>query len=596
MSGPWYVAVGRPALSMSGVHFTFPIGSHVEALSDREVAILDALSVPVRSAGVTEVVRARLAANLPEALRSRAVRRSRMGLALLSMTRDGRRWRDYLSHWSDEDLAGDIARLERRGCIRTFTVAHTDVNSGCRGVGIICGRRGPAVERLLREIRRSRSWSDEQVAVVSGNFSDEAQWPTHASVKVLGRRSREAFVARLPGRAAEQRIARFALEGDGRGPSIGANRNLLTLASGYASVVSLDDDVHCQAFRRRRAGPRIQFITHLDDPRRWTASVTMAALRRDVTRVEEPLPTLLTAPLGRRFRDVVALEPSIVWPDLMTSRGWSERWWQGQVRLAWAGVLGHTGIWSTRRVLEFEGPSRSEVVERQRRYRALTSSAMGAACPDNEVIHPLGFFAGGGFAYSQDCLVPPFPPDGRCEEAVFGAVLGKIDPDALSSSLPVMIHHEPIEHRRHEHLRTDISLTCNHVLAILVTESEVPERSTCAGERMMAVGRYLETFAAQSSSTIAAEIASRVTRDLEAIWDHLFQLRARHRGPSWWRRDLDESCARIRQVLRIGHPASVCEAVIQEGLEVTSGRIEQFGRLLQAWPHIWNNKVDGVRV
>ena len=588
------VAAGRLHVSGSSTFVDPPAGGPPVEITDREAAILSALATPTGAAALAATVRRRLADGTPERFRALAGTSSPIVRTLMSLTSGGRRWRQYLSGWSDADLASDLARLESRDWVRTFSADPCDGAVRTRGIGIICGRPGPALARLGEELATSRVWFDEDVVVVSGDSGPEQLAGRQAWCRVIGRTERGACIARLTAHGIAGDVVRGALCGDEAGPNIGANRNLLTLASGFSTVVSIDDDVHARAYTRWGQPTNTEAAGQPGDPREWVGGRTMEGFLRRLFPAVQTIPELLSRRLGARFRDIAAADPAMSWRDLDTWRLWPARWWDARVRLAWTGVIGHTGMGLTRRVLHFEGESRRNVIRHSAAYKAVTETGIAEVCAPCEALLPAGFFAGGAFAYDQSSLVPPFPSAGRGEEGVFSAVLHRIDRSALIRAVPAMVWHEPVDSRDHGRSIVDARLRGNHVLSALIARAPVSEKTVNGAARMAEIGDYLEALGSLPAGSLAGAFASHGARQLEETWAELFRLRATYDGPEWWLRDVEEmSLAIERLVSSDSAPEDRCRAMFSEPIETVARRTREYGRLLQAWPALWARRAGG---
>lgn len=589
------VAVGRPVpvLTSATSLLHSRAGAEPVALSGRDAAILSALAKPSPAGAIVPAVRARLLDGTPERLRPLAGAESPFIRAAMSLTSDGRRWRDYLTQWSDGQLAADVERLETAGWVRRFTL-EAPKNAERRGIGVICGRAGSALARLALELSSSGEWDGEDVVVVSGDSTLTENAGRPDSLGTIGWAEREAYIRRTASSGVPEHVARQALSGDEQGPNIGANRNLLTLASGFSTVISIDDDVHARAYTRWGQPTRTDVTGDDTDPRQWTGGRTVAGLLRRVVPAGQTIPELLSSRLGSLFRDVTAIDPDMSWRDYETWREWPERWWDARIRVAWTGVIGHTGMGVTRRVLHLQGSSRERVIGYRELYKTVTEAGIAEVCAPHEVLSPAGFFAGGAFAYHQGALVPPFPSSGRGEEGVFSAVLRRVDPGALYRAVPAMVWHEPVQPREHGRSCVDVRLRCNHVLSSLVTEAPIPDGAAASSARMIQIGRYLEAFGSQPIHAVTEGVASLACRQLERTWAQLFQLRATYQGPEWWSRDVEETASSIGEVISPRLSAErKCRRVLMEPIQTVATRVREYGKVLQAWPEMWARRHRG---
>lgn len=591
MPQEFWVTVARDAFASDGCVMARVNGDAVQ-LSRRELVILSALAAPVEARGAPQQVRARLTDTVPQRLQPLVGVRNRFLRALFSITPSGRHWRDLLAGWSDDELASDIARLTAAGCIRSFTPESTCAPSASRGVGVICEAPGPALTRFTDALARVCAPLREPVAIVSGESgaADGIRLPT-ATWTLIGQTRRDACIARLTPIAGGRDLVSHALKGDKAGPNTGAHRNLLMLDSGFGTVVCLDQDVepHAYAKANRAATTHVSGIPA--DPLEWDEAPSCRTSSMSVVPAEAALPDLLSARLGRRFRDIAALGPALVWRDLQSWDAWPDHWWDARVAIAWTGVISEGDTTLTRGALYLDGPSRATVMDRRDVYDAVTRAGRVALCAPAETLLPAGSFMGKAFAYDQQRLVPPFPPAGRQGEVVFGTVLGRIHQGALACSIPAMVWHEQSASPDARESCADVTLTCAQLLSMLATEVIIRDSLTEPGDRMIALGKHLAAFGAQPVPEMADAIARRVRRLLEIRWANLFRLRTTYDAPPWWLLDVETLSSRIRHIIA-GHqsPLAVCRSALAEPIETVAARVRQYGELLQIWPAIWAHR------
>jgi hypothetical protein len=189
-------------------------------------------------------------------------------------------------------------------------------------------------------------------------------------------------------------------------------------------------------------------------------------------------------------------------------------------------------------------------------------------------------------------LVPPFMPEGRNEDGVFGLMVSLIDPDTMFGHLPIGVVHDSGRPALYEDRRmrsaTDIRM-CDIVrlLATSAARSSWPELTPAARLSGLAsalgeCGRLgLKSFERYVASTL---LANRV-KQLVRIDD---MLSAKREYPSQWRLDLERYRESVIGGLRNRQSVLPTEAVPSDGFDVAIKRTRTFvcrlSELLSAWP------------
>jgi hypothetical protein len=190
-------------------------------------------------------------------------------------------------------------------------------------------------------------------------------------------------------------------------------------------------------------------------------------------------------------------------------------------------------------------------------------------------------------------LLPPFAPEGRGQDLVFGLTLGLVDDGALIGHVPYGVSHSPVDGRPAQvDSLWDPSgwLDLSQVLHAALVHAAAGTDSAAAGARRLALlGRHLEEMVGRPwpelEGLLRLELCQTLRHQLER-WQHALE---RHAGVhEAWARDLvayrDQQVAALLE----GRPLTDClagtPAAAGEARAALQSFIGDLGRLFQAWP------------
>lgn len=393
---------------------------------------------------------------------------------------------------------------------------------------------------------------------------------------------------------------RFALAiGNEPAVSVGANRNALLLGMAGRLAFCVDDDTICEAAASPAggAGVRVRHATNdAVDPVApcdlWTFA-DRAALKAAVPfAIVDPLVhhgRFLGRPVGECLTpaDGPDSAPSgnrdAVSADVRT----------GVVAVTLNGCAGDCGWQTPAAYLLLTGASSDRLTASESHYRSASlmrevlrvvpSPTITDACPN---------LMAGFMGIDGRQLLPPFPPKGRGEDALFGILVGTVCPDARFAHLPWALLHSPMESRAFT--STDMARGAIGIDLLTVLASSVLAVSNrLAGtpaDRLQALGTELETLGRMPSGAAARLVHQEVARTLKRRLTAIERAMGSGRdGPPSWVSDVRTVTRLASQLLRRERfwvPQEFLDGGPDEAVRRVLAYLREFGRVLQEWPAI----------
>lgn len=286
--------------------------------------------------------------------------------------------------------------------------------------------------------------------VIDGSSSESAASTNRALVAAL---ASYRVRARYVGRGTARRLHHGLAGGRSRlGPvkrlltpgGIGSNRNLALVLAGGRRFLFIDDDVVCRVWQPSDSRPGLALGGH-GNCEHWTFYPHRRAALADLRPADSSLLTAHGAVLGSTLS---ALAHAGGGPDASAAcRHVLEAWRHADrytVRVTCAGLAGDAARHCSHSLLFLSGPTRDLLASSASQCAvAFTSREVRRSAHALTVTHDTAC-ATYCMGIDATTLVPPFMPHGRGEDAVFGAMLGMIDPHALFAHLPMgVIHRSP---------------------------------------------------------------------------------------------------------------------------------------------------------
>jgi hypothetical protein len=513
-----------------------------------------------------------------------------------------------------------LAALAHRGLLVGRQVLHEKLLASASGatsfsarldtVAIPTSGRPAALDRCVSSwtVNQREFGRNGRIAI----FVDGDAPPDHSTtnfaladdqVRVVGPSQKRAFARRLAeslGHGLD--VVHFALFGSPNvGVTTGANRNAILLATAGASFLSVDDDTLCRPGRPRFAAvdggchlsSRFDPRTYRFYPRRELAIEDSATDLVDVARAHEAL-------LGRGIHEICRrYEPtSLNLDDADDALLFDTFTGQGRVVLVSPGVAGHSGIRWPQRVLPMDPDWRRELLASEELYRSATSSQSVVAAAPTLVLSNHSYVNSMFFAVDNTDLLPPFMPNLRSQDVLFGALLRMCRPDSYVAHLPWTLAHDPPEAPLSpiDAVVGHTGVELAYVIADLLSQSQLSGGS--AASRMRTLGRLL----VQLGSGPLPELVHRVRRSYvsrqASRMAYLEEQLRTHRGqPDYWARDARTHLARLRAAL-VEPEASLPHDLQRHGSQGWAAMqklLLSFGQLLDIWPSIVEASRDLAR-
>jgi len=412
----------------------------------------------------------------------------------------------------------------------------------------------------------------------------------------IGAAAKAALAAVLTERAGvREAVVQFALGDTLRcGSSIGANRNALLLETSGSPVVSADDDTECRLAVSPDHDPiGVATCDTLDPTEVWPLPDRLAA--RNLASGNHDLLGWHERALGRGLGGLVAdaaARDALRLEDVSPELAGMLRAGRGRVRITFTGVVGDSGMPSHSGLLwGLTGPSRARVLASEHACRAALEGRNLVRVAPCLTLAASSQCMSTSFGLDNRCLLPPFPPAGRNEDAAFGAILAHIADDNVFAHLPVAAFHDA-EPRQNppgvvspltvRHL-SDLLMFCVMSCAPLPVGQPPPVR-------LARLGRHLQMLAALPLDDFRQFLHEQLVIQAAAFFQTVDWTRQAHGGePAYWARLLDDCCAEAREAmqsddvivpvefLRAGLPA-------EEALDRARSFIGLYGELLEGWP------------
>jgi hypothetical protein len=365
---------------------------------------------------------------------------------------------------------------------------------------------------------------------------------------------------------------RFALFGGGiGGTSIGSSRNALLLEMAGGLGVTVDDDIVCRLHAAPGVGQTCTGLTHGAGPAReiWCFEDRETLLGWLVTVAEAFLaphePYLGTA--------------------LDNGSGTPER-----IAITLTGFAGDCASDSAAPLLFAGETTFDRVLSSEQAYASATASREQLhITPSLRVTDSGSEVMAGCMGLDLSRMCPPFVPNGRGEDALFGATLTACWPSARIAHLPVAVLHAP-EHPRAFAAVDSIRRNLTVLTLVSSCMSSFDLESAHAGmERLVKLGRHLQSV----GSSPVHRLAGQVLDSARLQWNGLLrtlEMRLDCRpGPACWNRDAHKMMRALRTAIADDQPLTPTEfgaGLLEEGYESARLFLRGVGDLFVAWPEI----------
>jgi len=405
-------------------------------------------------------------------------------------------------------------------------------------------------------------------------------------VRYVGAREKEQLAAALVRRSGvEDELVRFALFGEAGYESIGANRNALTLSSAGTIVLGVDDDTEARAggvgdarhlvLADERDPTDFEFL-----PSRDAALARLLPEPVDVVGAYEALLGRRVAALAAEHEQRGQLSLGDVCDHLF------DAWVEGsaRVRVCFAGVLGDSGMYSGMGLRYLRGASRTRLLASEEAYRLATTSREVLRVAQRKVVTHGPPYMSTTMGLDARALVPPFLPILRNEDGVFGFTARACLTSAFFGHVPIAVLHAAKPGRRYASAVEPLlePRFSDLLVSLLASASVVGENDR---ERMESLGRFLVSLGRGSARAFEEKLQVTRLTQASSMMEKAERALAMG-GPRYWVEDLVAQLDALRRSIEtqsfwLAHD-------LRGGPEAVQGLVHRFGRLLEAWPAIFD--------
>ncbi len=505
-----------------------------------------------------------------------------------------------------------LRQLVDRGLLvseRALTAAVRAAPSGDEGpteiasVGIPSGRPELAAEAVA-SIARGRAGRPLEVVIADDGadaalcrsmieaVSAKAASDPGLRLRYLGPSEREAQAGLLAARAGvAPELVRWALTRQHPGSwSAGALRNALMLDVIGAPALQIDDDIRWEVALPPIVEPGLALcsagsVMELWFPAPERDGATLVALAPgDVARLHE---RLLGRSLGACVRDAAALELS----DASGAFLQHAIEGRGRVSCTQMGLCGDAATGTLGHYLLLQGRSRERLVVSEPIYEHAFASRQGVRATRKDGISDGAFCMSYALGLDGRVLLPPFMPEGRNGDGVFGHVLRRALRDHLFGFVPEVVAHQPPPRASSvEDLLAQLEgIDANDLVCRIIAATPLTPGDGASGLEVL--GGHLENLGGLSVAALEETVRGLVlrtrSRDISLL---RHTLASHHHRPPYWARDVGRLVERLKQaVLRAehAHPRDLMRLHGDErGRRALGEVLLSYGRLLRAWPRL----------
>ena len=478
-------------------------------------------------------------------------------------------------------------------------------------IGIPTCNRGHILERTLTShIQQARRWHHPISVVVSDDSPDSA---TRADNKSRLRTLAHSLSCRIVYAGLEEKcqfiaemarlhdlptdILEFALlRRNSRGGSFGANSNALLIHTVNDLLLSVDDDTLC----RTAVPPTLQeglSLTSVHDPAEcwyYPEGVRQSDLDAlgavDFIGEHEKFLGRTVHSCVDQLRDVRDLHLDEIGEDFVEGLAVPG----ARVAMTSAGVIGDSGMNLPRYYLLLERGSHSRLVSSEAFYRKVLSSRQILRAVTRPTVGNQLFCAGGNLGFDNRYLLPPFMPQFRGQDDIYGVTLSLCCPSSYSCALPLALCHAPLEERAFDveaFWEDPSAVYFSQVMTSLLLSMGPLPFGMPESERMISLGSYLFDIGSMPTHNFEKFAKKCLLYRRAQQFRALELLRQRNtEAPSYYTDDLQRYSKALRAALESSEsvvPVELRQAYGSDfGLVILQRMTAKYGTLLEYWPHI----------
>ncbi|MEM8487170.1 MAG: hypothetical protein AAF564_16575 [Bacteroidota bacterium] len=396
-----------------------------------------------------------------------------------------------------------------------------------------------------------------------------------SAVRYLNRADRRKMAAFLSRKAKlPQSLLEYALLGNEQSQeSYGAARNTLLLASAGTLHVQVDDDTICELYSTTQGAQQLIAPTTIPTDRyqfyqtRAEALAIAQGLQVDVLGLHE-------AYLGKPLSILTDASPHS--PDMF-------------IVGTFLGAAGDSGMSTTMGRLSFQGAERDALLADPESYRWKLFTRNIIRAPRGPRIGVDRSLITINAGLDNRTLLPPFPPNMRNEDSVFGEVLGLCQPNGIKVHLPFTIQHDP-PNERPPHTEVMIPpANLNQVLSATLSSFGPGILSSDPAANLPLLGTYLQQLVnapldefVEYVSNATRRVYAETLKALEAVTEEMDQF------PAYYQEDVTALRHQLANAIDGQHAFKPID-LWRYGYDVWEFAQSLFGRyaeLLKHWPAI----------
>lgn len=410
-------------------------------------------------------------------------------------------------------------------------------------------------------------------------------------LRYLGPRERRAYATRVAERAGVAAdLVSWALTREH--PDLwgaGALRNALLLDTVGDLSLQIDDDVRCELGTPAGAEPGLSLtsapVMELWFPEPGHDGDSLVALAPgDVAAAHEAL-------LGHSLASCVADAGAIEVGEASGSFLREVLAGRGRVRCTQMGLCGDSATGSLGHYLLLDGAARERLLASEATYAHAFASRQVLRATRRRAITDGASLMSYAIGLDGRSLLPPFMPEGRNGDGVFGYVLRHCFRDGYCAFLPEVVLHRPgprfssmaalLDELRH--------IDQNDLLCRIIAASGLVSRGD--EPALEGLGAHLERLAALRLADLEEMVRTLVLRTRSRDMAMLAHLLHKHRRePDYWARDVERLLDRLRAAaVEDGHalPRDRMRAHGEEaGRRAFAVSLRRYGQLLSVWPAV----------
>jgi hypothetical protein len=463
-------------------------------------------------------------------------------------------------------------------------------------LGIITADRPTAFGRCLETAvaEQQRYGRRLRVVVVDGSRSKDNRQANLAVVKRIRRETGFAV-----GYIGQEEAAAFRRAGGdepwlspGLTPGeIGANRNLLMLATAGERFVSIDDDVICTGWALPDARNGIEINAH-DDGRRW--KFFQSRPEAVVGSADSPVDVVAAhgGILGRSLADLCSSYPATI--NTLCSEVVEAvcRKRPVVVRLTFSGLAGDTaGYCPYFDTLFSSGRARQMLLDDSEQLAMALSSREVYRIADRTLVHHGVQCMAYCMGIANDVPLPPFMPLGRNSDGVFGFMTPIVEPDAHFADLPHAIIHD--SHRPSAYESAAVPSASVTRLCDVVLQAAMSARASAISADRAARFAGLARVLSELGELDEAAFTDWFTRAVLAQWSRSLQQleSSEHHAQPHWRRAVERYRTTFRE--RVTQPGFFVPIEFRQhgdsgtGITRLQAWLKDYASLVRHWPALW---------